>query len=186
MRASNQYFLARLAHLSRERTMRLSLAFLAAFALIGAPSSFASGVPTKEEIADALKNPALGAPIPFAAVLSADNELAPTKSNATGQARFSLDRADLTLRWNVTYRNLTSAMTGAHVHGPGRPGDKAEILIDLGADGLINVHEGSVVLNEAQLSHFLNGRVYINIQTEKYKEGEIRGQIERVLPTTAQ
>lgn len=125
----------------------------------------------------------LGPPIPFLALLTPDEEIAPTVSNGTGRAEFSLNRTDLKLSWKVTFGGLTSGVTGAHIHGPERPGGTTAPIIDLAPNGLKSPLEGSVILDDIQLLYFLNGRVYVNITTAKYKDGELRGQIERILPT---
>ena len=42
--------------------------------------------------------------------------------------------------------------------------------------------EGSVTLNEGQLEYLLTGRMYVNLHTVKYPNGEIRGQLSRQRP----
>lgn len=119
-------------------------------------------------------------PIYFAATLSADEQSAPTNSDGTGKAIFKLDRDTLTFEWTVTYQGLTSAITGAHIHGPQRPGTNAGILIDLAPQGLTSPIKGSFVLNDGLLEYLLAGRFYVNLHTTKYKDGELRGQIGRL------
>ena len=87
------------------------------------------------------------------------------------------------MSWKVTFRDLTSTVTGAHVHGPQRPGTNAGIQFDLAANGLNNQPlEGAVVLNDAQLEYLLSGRMYVNVHSTKYPAGELRGQIQRMPP----
>src|SRR5688572_19398334 len=59
-------------------------------------------------------------PIYFTAVLSADEESAPTYSDGSGRVDFVLDRATLEFSWTATWKGLTSPITGMHVHGPQR------------------------------------------------------------------
>jgi hypothetical protein len=38
------------------------------------------------------------------------------------------------------------------------------------------------VLADGQLKYLLNSRMYVNITTGKYRDGEIRGQLQRMRP----
>ncbi len=119
-------------------------------------------------------------PIHFHADMSADEESFTTESKATGHGDFSLDRDTLRLSWTVVFSDLGSPPTGAHIHGPQRPGNNSNPVFDLAPSGLKSPLVGSVVLNDGQLQTLLAGRYYVNIMTTAYKEGEIRGQIERI------
>lgn len=121
----------------------------------------------------------LGPPIYFVAEMSADEQSAYTESPGKGRAEFVLDRATLRLSWTLTYSNLTSAPIGVAIHGPQSPGGNAGVLIDMGANGIRNPLKGSAILTDGQLEYLLTGRTYVNLRTEKYKLGELRGQIMR-------
>jgi hypothetical protein len=124
-------------------------------------------------------------PIHFYAELSPDEESFTTESKATGHGDFTLDRDTLKLSWRVQFKDLGSAPTGAHIHGPQRPGNNSNPVFDLAPSGLTSPLIGSVVLNDGQLQNLLAGRYYVNIMTANYKEGELRGQIERFDDTAA-
>jgi hypothetical protein len=126
----------------------------------------------------------LGPPVRFYADLSAEEQSTTTLSNGSGRADFSLERATLRLSWRVSFGHLTSAAVGAAVHGPQRPGTNAGVQLDMGGKGLVPPLQGSAVLTDAQLQYLLAGRMYVNIRTRKYPDGELRGQIQR-LPLTA-
>jgi len=123
-----------------------------------------------------------GPPIAFWADLSADEESAVTESPGKGHIEFMLDRPTLTLTWKLTFSDLTSASTGAHIHGPQTPGGEAGALIDLAPKGVRSPIEGSKVLNDGELEYLLTGRMYVNIHTTRYPAGEIRGQLQRRRP----
>ena len=125
-----------------------------------------------------------GPPVRFYADLSADEQSTTTISNGSGRADFSLERATLRLSWRVSFGHLTSAVVGAAVHGPQRPGTNAGVQLDLGGTSRVAALQGSAVLTDAQLQYLLAGRMYVNIRTRKYPDGELRGQIQR-LPLTA-
>ncbi|MBL8645423.1 MAG: CHRD domain-containing protein [Rhodospirillaceae bacterium] len=121
-------------------------------------------------------------PVRFYADLSADEQSATTISDGIGRVDFALDRDTVRLSWTVTYKNLTSPATAAHIHGPQRPGTNAGVQIDLAPAGLGLPLKGSAVLTDAQLEYLLSGRMYVNVHTTKYAVGELRGQIQRVPP----
>jgi hypothetical protein len=121
----------------------------------------------------------LGPPIHFVAEMSADEQSAYTESPGKGRAEFVLERSTLRLSWTLTYSGLTSAPVGVAIHGPQSPGGNAGVLIDMGANGIRSPLKGSVILTDGQLEYLLTGRTYVNLRTEKYKLGELRGQIMR-------
>jgi hypothetical protein len=127
-----------------------------------------------------------GPPIAFVAILHADNQSATTESPGSGRVDFLLDRPTTRLYWKATYKDTTTPVTGAHIHGPQRPGVNAGVMFDMAPNGLRKLPlEGSVVLTDAQLEYLLSGRTYVNIHTTRYPEGELRGQIDRVPPSEA-
>jgi hypothetical protein len=71
----------------------------------------------------------------------------------------------------------------AGFHGPAEPGENADVQIVL--DHTMNPIVGSAVIDNVQKSQLLNNLWYVNIQTEAYPAGEIRGQIVRVIPEPA-
>ena len=104
-------------------------------------------------------------------------------STGSGSASLLLaaDGASAVLRFS--FSNLTTPVTGAHIHGPADPGASGAILFDIDAatpraDGsylwtFVPVGATSV----AQIVDAIrSGRTYINIHTSRYPSGEIRGQ----------
>ena len=126
-----------------------------------------------------------GPPIRFRAILSADEQSAPTTSPGIGCAIFVLHRKTLELEWTLTYSGLTSVATAAHVHGPQTPGGNAGVLFDLAPQGIRSPSSGSVILNDGQLSYLLTGRVYVNVHSARYPAGELRGHVMRLRPEQA-
>lgn len=115
----------------------------------------------------------------FAANLTPDDESTPTESPATGYAEVRLERATLKLTWKVTYRGLTSKPIAAGLYGPENVGANAGQVVNLGVRGLASPIQGSEVLSDGVFQYLITGRVYVNIHTTRYKDGELRGQLRR-------
>jgi hypothetical protein len=120
-----------------------------------------------------------GPPIAFYADLSADEESAVTESPGSGRVDFVLERATLKLTWKATYQKLTSQPMGLHIHGPQTPGGEAGILIDLAPKGMTPLIAGSSVLNEGLLAYLVQDRLYVNLHSAKYPQGELRGPVKK-------
>jgi hypothetical protein len=109
--------------------------------------------------------------------LAGSHEVPPVNSPASGTADLSFEPTSKQLTWKISYAALTSEPTGAHIHGPARPGDNAGVLINLAPNGMRNPLEGSATLTDEQVDYLMLGRCYINIHTSQNKGGEIRGHI---------
>lgn len=120
-----------------------------------------------------------GPPIHFVAEMSSDEQSAYTESAGKARAEFVLERATLRLSWTLTYSGLTSAAIGLAIHGPQAPGGNAGAVVDMGAGGIRSPLRGSAILTDGQLEYLLTGRTYVNLRTQKYPLGELRGQIMR-------
>jgi hypothetical protein len=101
----------------------------------------------------------------------------PVPGISKGSAEFKLNLATKTLTWIVHYDRLSSPATAAHIHGPAKRGITADIEFDLAPNGMKKLLTGSAVLTDAQINDLGTDRTYINIDTTKYANGEIRGQI---------
>lgn len=154
--------------------------------LLAVGAVFAQTPPGKPDLSCAFFSPkpddTSGPPIIFYAELSPDEESAVTESPGRGRVDFVLERASLKLSWTVDYKNLTTPATGLRIHGPGTPGGEAGILIDLAPKGMKLPIEGSAVLNEGLLAYLVQDRMYVNLVTTKYPNGELRAPIKKARP----
>lgn len=123
--------------------------------------------------------------IVYAATLTADDQSTPTESPGKGYAELRLERATLRITWKVTYQGLTSRITAAGLYGPENVGATAGQVVNLGAKGLGSPIQGSQVLDDGVLQYLVTGRVYVNLHTTRYPDGELRGQLRRQRPKAA-
>jgi hypothetical protein len=121
----------------------------------------------------ALPQPAFAETVKLKADLKASEEVPPTDSSGAGTADVTLDTDTNKVSWKVTYEKLTGDATAAHFHGPAKVGANADPIVDITA----NLKEGSADVTADQLQMIREGNTYINIHTEKYPDGEIRGQV---------
>ncbi|MDR8763944.1 hypothetical protein FEP90_05670 [Burkholderia multivorans] len=82
-----------------------------------------------------------------------------------------------TLRWTVTYANLTGPATAAHFHGPAPVGQNAGVQVPIPKDALASPIKGSAELTDAQVTDLMGGKWYFNVHTSAHPSGEIRGQM---------
>ncbi len=94
-----------------------------------------------------------------------------------------------TLNFSGSFSGLTTAATGAHIHGPGAVGVSAAVIYNLGNAGIplgatSGAISGSVTLAAIgaytvaqQISDLNNSLWYFNIHNSTFGGGEIRGQI---------
>jgi hypothetical protein len=97
----------------------------------------------------------------------------PTDSAATGTAEVTLDTEAKTVTWAFTTKDLSGPMTAAHIHGPAKPTESAPPVIDTSDESM----KGSAPITDAQAAELKAGQYYLNVHTEKYPDGEIRGQL---------
>jgi hypothetical protein len=113
------------------------------------------------------------APRCFAASLSGDQEVPPVDTEATGTARFNVERRDRSLlRYEVKVEGLSGPAIAAHIHA-GATGVPGDVLIPLDHETL----RGEVEITPEQLAAIESGDTYVNVHTEANPDGEIRGQI---------
>lgn len=142
------------------------------------PSSIPSSVPTTITPTLQITPTSIsGEGTKFSVNLSGGKEVPANTSVATGTANFILNTTNNTLMYQITYQNLSSAETGTHIHGPAALNRTAGTVHNL---PIGNNKVGTWTYNEAQEADLLNGQMYINIHTQNYPDGEIRGQITNI------
>ncbi|MCA0354061.1 MAG: CHRD domain-containing protein [Chloroflexi bacterium] len=122
---------------------------------------------------------ATATPIPsclrFMVSLEGSQEVPPSGSNATGGGTVDVDTVNNILSYNLSYQGLSGTETAAHIHGFAPRGGNAGVLVGL-STGSPKV--GIFNYSEAQEANILAGQAYVNIHTDNFPGGEIRGQID--------
>lgn len=102
------------------------------------------------------------------------NAGAGTGSPGTGSATMTFDDVSNEFSWDISWSGLLGTETAAHFHGPAFPNQNAGVQVGVSA---ISPSIGSTVITNAQATDLLNGLWYINIHTDQFPGGEIRGQV---------
>jgi MYXO-CTERM domain-containing protein len=124
----------------------------------------------------------------FMATLTAGQETPPNASAATGFGTFELNDAMTELTFNITFSGLSSGLTAAHFHDapPGVPGPIVRAISS--AEGAVPGITSGVLsgvwtstdaqpLTPALVSDLRAGKIYVNIHSDSFPAGEIRGQV---------
>lgn len=111
----------------------------------------------------------------FTATLNGAQETPATNSTAAGTATLLLSPDESTARVSLNFAGLTSAQTGAHIHGPAVIGIAGPVLFPL-PNGQVNDFE--IALAAGQSTDLKNGLWYVNVHSSNFMNGEIRGQFQ--------
>ncbi len=115
----------------------------------------------------------------FKADLSGMNQVPAVDSKGTGSATLRYNPATHELTWTITYSDLSSDVTAAHIHS-GAAGANGKVVIPLTAKGATanpSPIKGSATITDDQAMDLSSGNMYVNVHTTDHKGGEIRGQI---------
>ncbi len=106
--------------------------------------------------------------------LRGGQQVPPTGSPNTGCGAFVIDTDANTLSFYIVFSGLAGAETVAHIHGSAAPGADAGPLLTLPPG---NPKTGVWNYPQSMEDDILNARTYVNIHSTGFPDGEIRGQI---------
>jgi CHRD domain/PEP-CTERM motif len=143
----------------------------------------------------------------FTTTLSGANEVPPNASPGTGTAVITIDTTTHMMTVNINFSGLSGNTTASHIHCCAPPGTNAQVAtttptftdFPLGVQSgtylhtfdltlassynpaFITSHGGTVTQAEADLiAGIVAGQAYLNIHTNLFPGGEIRGQLAAV------
>jgi molybdate transport system substrate-binding protein len=135
------------------------------------------------------------AAIKFTADLKGSNQVPPNQAAGTGAATATFDPTTKQLSWKGNYSGLSGPATAAHIHGPAAAGKNARLVFwisenigqcsqgecrsksDTKAAQIASPFQGSAVLTDPQVADLMAGMYYVNVHTDAYPAGELRGQL---------
>ncbi len=112
--------------------------------------------------------------IEMRARLDGSQQVPPVTTSARGTGEFKVDTVHNTVDFEIKYQGLSSAEIASHIHGFAAAGSNAGVLfpLPLGAE-----KKGTWTYTEDQEAGILGGLTYVNVHSENFPDGEIRGQI---------
>ena len=105
--------------------------------------------------------------------LTGDQEVPPVKSKGSGSGSITIGE-DHTVSGSITTKGIAGTM--AHIH-EAPPGKSGPVVIPLTKNGNTYTVPPDAKLSDAQYASFLAGNLYVNVHTDAYPNGEIRGQL---------
>jgi hypothetical protein len=120
----------------------------------------------------------------YRAALSGANEVPPVPSQGSGVATMTLDTASYQLAYTVAITNVTSTVTLAHIHAA-PVGVNGPVVFDLlGSKTLApsTPLTGTLQLNDLAFDTLNTFGYYVNVHTQTFGAGELRGQLFLLAP----
>ena len=113
----------------------------------------------------------------FIALLNGSQETPANTSQAFGVAFMTFDEATKMLCYAITHSRLEGGNeVAAHFHGPAEPDEAADVVFAITPPG--PTKKGCVgPLNGKQKKDLKKGHFYVNVHTQQFPGGEIRGQV---------
>jgi hypothetical protein len=117
------------------------------------------------------------APMSFKASLDSRQETprakgVPVKAGGSFQATLS----GKTLKWTLTFNNLSGAAVAAHIHS-GKRNVAGPVIVALCGAGCKSPISGATLVSAAVIKELQSGDTYVNVHTAKNPGGEVRGQV---------
>ncbi len=115
----------------------------------------------------------------FQATLNGASEVPPTDTKGSGYFTAVYRPSTKVLEYRLNLVRLSGPVTIAYLQGPAGPGENAEkvVPIDIPLYRDRSHMSDGVTLTEEQAGQVLAGLWYVNVMTDKFPDGEVRGQI---------
>ena len=117
----------------------------------------------------------------FVANLAGTNEVGPNASPGTGTAFITYDDVAGSITTAITFSGLVGPTTASHFHGPATISTNAPVIHGFASTPL-GVMAGSyndvwAAPTSTQIGWLTSQQLYVNIHTQVFPGGEIRGQV---------
>jgi hypothetical protein len=106
---------------------------------------------------------------------------APANAGGAFTATVTTGAGTPSIKWALTFRNLSGKAVAAHVHR-GVKGVAGGVILPL-CSPCKNGQSGRTTITKGTASAFERGAAYVNVHTAKNAAGEIRGQVKLVART---
>jgi hypothetical protein len=115
----------------------------------------------------------------LAATLNSGSEVPSNGTSGTGSLTGSYNASTYKATYTLTWTGLTGVPIGMHFHGPALAGVNASVAAAIAGftSATAGSYTGTVTFTAAQGADLVAGKMYVNIHTAGYPDGEIRGQI---------
>src|ERR1700674_1219112 len=116
----------------------------------------------------------MGGGTPSRVHLTGAEEVPPVSTSAMGDGSFTVG-SDGAVKGSVSTTGVQG--TAAHIH-QGAKGQNGPVIVPLTKNGDTYTAPDGAKLNEAQISAYKAGNLYVNVHSAANKGGEIRGQLQ--------
>jgi hypothetical protein len=118
----------------------------------------------------------------FSVSLNSAQEVPSNPYSGTGSGTLQINNTTFAWTLSGTFTNLYGTSTDAHIHGPAAPGVNAPPVVGINftSGQTSGTFSGSGTFSAGQAADLFAGLYYINIHTNFYPNGEIRGQLTAV------
>lgn len=114
----------------------------------------------------------------YDAYIDAAQEVPPVTSTGSGVGEFSLRGNDL--HYTLSVEGLTSPVTAAHFHHAprGQTGAVVEPIQTVSGSTVFSASGTWLDLTDQEMEWLEDEHIYVNVHTQRYPAGEVRGQVE--------
>jgi len=125
----------------------------------------------------------------FMSMFNGSNEVPPVNTFANGVASYTLFKDKRELRYNIKFEGLSTPFKSAHFHlgRVGVSGPVVKTITDKFVPHNDNLTAGTIEgiwtfndkepLDDKAMTDLLSKKLYVNIHSQRFPDGEIRGQV---------
>lgn len=110
---------------------------------------------------------------------SGAKEIPANMSTGTATISGTYNKATNSLSYTINWTGLTGNVSAAHFHGPASATETAGPILDItiGTNGTSGSASNTVTVTDAFENALLDGKIYYNLHSALYPNGEVRSQV---------